>query len=286
MFNIYIGTINRIGTIKKWHQAKLDLILYSMDKQKNSILQHSLPHPLPLPSSLLPRKLWRACIVALTQHLLHLLLDLLHPLGPLLGHHFLIILRDLGVGHKRNEAHVEEEAQVRAAVLHDVAVTVTVVQVHQQEGSTEQRAGIHHATVVDVEAHFRLIPLVDLLKFFHVLGGGVWVLLHSGHHVTEGSVLVLDELLILAECLVDLVDLDLQQTLAVLLRDGLHLVVQVLEVLVHGVGLVVQALAQYAHQGGDDTEDGDEGGGEGRDLLHAAQHRDHMLLHLTAIRHG
>ena len=120
---------------------------------------------------------------------------------------------------------MEEEAQVRAPVFHDVAVVVAVFEVHLQEGPAEHGARARHTAVEDVEAHVRLVPLVDPLKVIHVLAGSGRVFLHPGHHDAEGGVLVLDELLVLPESLVDLVDLDLPQTLVVHLRDGLHLLV-------------------------------------------------------------
>lgn len=49
---------------------------------------------------------------ALAEHLLHLLLDVLHPASPLLAHFIFIVLCYSCVAHEGNEAHVEEVGDV------------------------------------------------------------------------------------------------------------------------------------------------------------------------------
>lgn len=51
-------------------------------------------------------------VFALTEHLLHLLLDVLHPLRPLLPHLIFIVLCNGCVAHERDEAHVEQVGDV------------------------------------------------------------------------------------------------------------------------------------------------------------------------------
>lgn len=61
-----------------------------------------------------PLSLWGlGCLgFALAEHLLHLLLDVLHPASPLLAHFIFIVLCNSCVAHEGDEAHVEEVGDV------------------------------------------------------------------------------------------------------------------------------------------------------------------------------
>lgn len=223
--------------------------------------------------------------LALTQHLFHLLLDLLHPLGPLVPHRIFVILIHGCVAHEGNQAYVEEVGDVRAVAVHDVSVTVTVVEVNLQQ-VPPKLAGAHHAAVVDIQGHVLLALLVNLFKVIHVFLRLVRVLLCIFKHFIEGAILGLDALLVLAIVVVHLIDADLHEALLVLLRNATQLAVDLLKVLIQRVALLVhQAPASHSDQRGDDAEDGVEGRGERRDFLHAAQHLDYRLLDLRAVSH-
>lgn len=61
-----------------------------------------------------PLSLWGlGCLgFALAEHLLHLLLDVLHPASPLLAHFIFVVLCNSCVAHEGDETHVEEVGDV------------------------------------------------------------------------------------------------------------------------------------------------------------------------------
>ena len=64
-----------------------------------------------------------------TQSILHLLLYMIHLLGPLLGQTLLIISDDGGIAHQGNEANAEQVGEPCAEALHRLVVALRVPQV-------------------------------------------------------------------------------------------------------------------------------------------------------------
>lgn len=176
------------------------------------------------------------------QSLLHLLLHVLHLLGPLLTQTLLVVSDDGGVAHEGDEADAEQVGEACAESLHGVAVALRVLQVDLQDGPAEELRFAHHAVVERVQI---LVPQVIGVTLFEVVLLALAVLRPCLHHLHELSELVLQVLLHAAVLAIQCFFLDLYQRVAIHLRELVQRAVDRAELPLQGADVLVIDVVQH-----------------------------------------
>lgn len=186
--------------------------------------------------------------------LLHLLLHVLHLLGPLLTQTLLVVSDDGGVPHEGDEADAEQVGEACAESLHGAAVALRVLQVDLQDGSAEELRRAHHPVVERVQV---LVSQVIGVALLEVLLLALAVLGPCVHHLHELSELVLQVLFNAAVLAVQRFFLDLHQRVAIQLGELVQRAVDRAELALQGADvLVIDVVQHHPDQGTGNAKNG------------------------------